>query len=131
MIDKVFVYGTLNPESPFFNAYIVQDDLGVTEWVPATATGTRIKSGGAWDYVWFHEGGEPMEGVILTLPNPKSDLRLLDQYEGFYGPNPHFVRKEITVRTLTREDVRAWGYEWGRDLDTTMRQQAQMRSVYA
>lgn len=113
MIDRVFVYGTLNPENENYNKYLVERELGVTEWHKAEAKGTRIPSGGPWDYVWFHEDGNPIQGVVLVIGTAEAVLNRLDRYEGYDPADDEgnlFIRKEITLTDGTQ----AWGYEWGR-----------------
>lgn len=115
MINRVFVYGTLHPDSPQFNDYLVEQELGITEWHRAETKGTRVPSGGPWDYVWFHEDGDPIQGAVLVIGTTEAVLNRLDRYEG-YDPSyarSHFVRKEITLSDGTK----AWGYEWGQTQD--------------
>lgn len=111
MIDRVFVYGTLNPFGRHFNQWLVEGELGITEWEEAETKGTRLPSGGAWDYVWFHEDGDPIQGAVLVIGTSKDVLDRLDRYEG-YDPSYatcHFIRKRITLSDGTE----AWGYEYG------------------
>lgn len=112
MIDRVFVYGTLNPFGRHFNQWLVEGELGITEWEEAETKGTRLPSGGAWDYVWFHEDGDPIQGAVLVMGDPENDLERFDRYEGYYPDRDRnlFERKEITLA----DGSKAWGYEWGR-----------------
>lgn len=115
VIDRVFVYGTLHPENPLFNWRLVEHELGVTEWHPAEAKGTRVAVGGPWDYVWFHEDGDPIQGAVLVIGTSENALHRLDRYEGYHPQHKGslFIRKEITLADGTK----AWGYEWGETQD--------------
>lgn len=112
MIEQVFVYGTLNPYNPQFNGWLVQEELGITEWRKALTKGTRVPSYLPWDYVWFHEDDEDIEGAVLIIGTSEAVLARLDRYEA-YDPERDdslFIRKAITLG----DGSKAWAYEWGR-----------------
>lgn len=118
MIDRVFVYGTLNPNHPDFNRYIVERAFGcVPDYYEAVTKGTRLPSRMPWDFVWFHDDGDNIEGVVLVFTGVGWELQVLDAYEGYSEKRRqnNFHRKEITLLDGTK----AWGYEWGMTQEET------------
>lgn len=113
VIQRVFVYGTLNPEHPNYNEWFVEDIFhGPPDFYRCTTKGTRLPSRMPWDLVWFHDDGHDIAGVCLLLDDPERQIRTLDGYEGYRegGKDNLFIRKEITLD----DGNKAWGYEWGK-----------------
>jgi gamma-glutamylcyclotransferase (GGCT)/AIG2-like uncharacterized protein YtfP len=117
-VYPVFVYGTLHPENASYNDWLVEEELGITEWYKATTKGTRLPAGYPWDLVWFGDSEDEIEGACLVLKD-ESQLRALDRYEHFNPDSEYsmFVRKQIEVTSPAGIVVQAWGYEWNRPKD--------------
>jgi gamma-glutamylcyclotransferase (GGCT)/AIG2-like uncharacterized protein YtfP len=118
-VYPVFVYGTLHPEHASYNEWLVEEELGITEWHKVTTKGTRLPAGYPWDLVWFGDSEDEIEGACLVLKD-ESQLRALDRYEHFNADRPDrsmFLRKQIAVAMQGDDMVQAWGYEWNRPKD--------------
>lgn len=82
MIERLFVYGTLQPGGP--NEHILADIGG--EWVPGKVKG-HLKEfgwGAAYNYpgLILDDEGYDVDGFVFSSANLNAQWRILDDFEG-------------------------------------------------
>ena len=115
MLDRVFVYGTLQQGQP--NHHLVAPF--VRHVIPGSIAGTLLDLG---TYPGWVEGPGTVHGQVLHLLSPQLALPQLDDLEDYLGPRHPanlYHRVVVKVRTPAGES-RAWAYRYAASTTTAV-----------
>ena len=108
MLEHLFVYGTLRPESAHPMARRLQARAKLVG--RASAPGILYDFGRYPGALFQPEGRDRISGAIFALRNAERLLKQLDTFEGIIEPASDLRRIEIEVRLDQGGRIDAWAY---------------------
>lgn len=117
MKEYLFVYGTLLEDFAPKEIATAQEQL---KCVGAGFINGRLYDLGEYPgAVLEQDGGNKVFGKIYELPSDVEILKALDEYEEFFPRKRKqslFIRKQTSVSRANKKPIKAWVYEYNRDV---------------
>lgn len=117
MKEYLFVYGTLLEDFAPKEIAAAQEQL---KYVGAGFINGRLYDLGEYPgAVLEPDGRNKVFGKIYELPSDAKILKALDEYEEFFPRKRRqslFIRKQTSVGRTNKKPIKAWVYEYNRDV---------------